>query len=58
MFLRLCSMQLNVCKQAKERWGIAKVMTGARESKPSFPINVGLLQFYWTTGYNRKRRYV
>lgn len=24
---------IKVCKQAKERWGIAKVKTGARESK-------------------------
>ncbi len=24
---------IKVCKQAKERWGIAKVIIGARESK-------------------------
>lgn len=29
-----------VCKQAKERWGIAKVITGATESK-------GIYDLYW-----------
>ena len=33
-------MQQKVCKQAKERWGIVKVMTGARESK-------GIYDLYW-----------
>lgn len=33
-------MQQKVCKQTKERWGIAKVMIGARESK-------GIYDLYW-----------